>query len=56
MKRRLDANINWPRYLPVQLVGPTAISGWTVRLPSGREIGLTNDEWNTAPATGKRDD
>lgn len=45
---RLDANINWPRYLPIQKVRPTAVSDWLVRLSSGREIGLTNDEWESA--------
>jgi hypothetical protein len=48
MKERLDANINWPRYLPVQKVSPTAVSDWIVRLPSGREIHLTDAEWSAA--------
>lgn len=30
--------------LPLELVGPTGVDGWKVRLPGGREIGLLSHE------------
>lgn len=31
--------------LPLELIGPTGVDGWRVRLPGGREIGLRPDEY-----------
>jgi hypothetical protein len=50
MKARLNVNINWPRYLPVQLVRPTAVSHWIVRTPSGQEFLLSDEDWSAALA------
>lgn len=42
--------------LPIINVGPTAVTHWRVVLMSGREIGLTDEEWKSAappPSTQK---
>ena len=57
LAQRLDANINWPRLLPVIKVRTTGVTSWIVMLPGGREIILSDAEWQaTIPsrANGER--
>lgn len=32
--------------LPCQILRPTGVNNWIIRLPGGREIGITKDEFN----------
>lgn len=48
LKERLDANINWPRYLPILKVRPTGVTSWLVMLPSGKEHIIGDEDWQAA--------